>query len=286
MKKREITTSVLLIILAVALIVAGVWLTIRDRMDLTSDEVVYLPFDEGFDPARVTGIRAELIDSELHIYTGSDENIEIQTDGEGLSVREEHGQIVISQHHEHGSQIFTGKENASVVIWLPAGYAGAITAGLGSGDVNVNGLDTPGLDLDITCASGEISVYSAVFGTLTLHTASGDIWMGSDTVAGELDLTSVSGEISVYGTEAEGISAVTTSGEIWISAPLTDSLRASSTSGDVTVALTGGPEEYEVRCTTTSGRVTGGREAVDGPKKVTVTTTSGDVMITFDAETQ
>ena len=166
MKKREITTSVLLIILAVALIVAGVWLTIRDRMDLTSDEVVYLPFDEGFDPARVTGIRAELIDSELHIYTGSDENIEIQTDGEGLSVREEHGQIVISQHHEHGSQVFTGKENASVVIWLPAGYAGAITAGLGSGDVNVNGLDTPGLDLDITCASGEISVYSAVFGTL------------------------------------------------------------------------------------------------------------------------
>ena len=90
----------------------------------------------------------------------------------------------------------------------------------------------------------------------------------------------------MYGTEAEGISAATTSGEIWISAPLTDSLRASSTSGDVTVALTGGPEEYEVRCTTTSGRVTGGREAGDGPKKVTVTTTSGDVMITFDAETQ
>ena len=286
MKTRETNASVLLIILAVILIIAGVVLSIRDKIALYTDEAEYFPFDEAIDPALAGSIRAELTSADLHIYTGYEDSVQIQAEGRGISLRREQGGLVIRQERQEGVSVFSGKEDDSVVIWLPAGYAGEVAARLESGDVNVNGLDLPDLALEITCASGEISLYSCVLGSLTLATASGDIWMGSDAVAGALDLTAVSGEISVYETEADSLKAASTSGDVWLSAPWTDSIQVATVSGDVSVMLTGAPEEYSVRCTTVSGRVFGDDGAVGGAKKVTVSTTSGDVSFSFDAETE
>ena len=279
-------TYIILIALAIGLIAAGAVLAVRDRiadaMHITETAPPEIYTDNAcFDAAGTKSIRAELGSADLHIYAAFDDMISVEVDGNAeISVRREDGVLTIRESEENGVSLFSPGEN-QVVIWLPAGYEGELRAALASGEVNVNGLDLPGLDMDIATASGEIRLYSCFLGGLSLASASGDLWIGEDVLSGSLSVTSVSGELSAYEVTAADVNVYTVSGDVWMDGTAAG-VSVDTTSGDVSLTLPGAAAGYDLHCSTASGRVTGADGAVGGSVSVSVSTLSGDISIAFE----
>jgi DUF4097 and DUF4098 domain-containing protein YvlB len=124
-----------------------------------------------------------------------------------------------------------------------------------------------------------------VGGTLTVHTASGDVQVGH--VAGEIRVNSASGDVSVG--SCTGSAAVhTASGDIKLAAVSAGRIELASASGDLAVAVVPGTEVY-LDLSSNSGDIGSELDASDGdgqqdPSAVAVElrcrTLSGDIRIT------
>lgn len=149
-------------------------------------------------------------------------------------------------------------------------------------------LNTGKIDGDVHCSStsGEIEITNTdMAGLLACNTTSGEIDLSSVTVAypktDAADLSSISGDIDLVNVTIQGgLRLSTTSGEIDLEpATVYGDIGAESTSGDVSLRLTGAPAHRIAHTSSTSGdiSVTGGDE--NGAATISVSTTSGEIEI-------
>jgi DUF4097 and DUF4098 domain-containing protein YvlB len=132
-------------------------------------------------------------------------------------------------------------------------------------------------DLDVRTASGYVSA-ERVTGVARGHTASGDVHVG-DTA--EADLASASGDLSI-GVVRGPARAKTASGDVRIDSASGSRVEASSTSGDIVVAVPPGIGVY-LDLSTLSGTVRSelepGEETGGADMTVSCRTLSGDVQV-------
>jgi hypothetical protein len=159
-------------------------------------------------------------------------------------------------------------------IVLPRGVRAA-AVDVSSGDVMLAGF--AGERFMAHSDSGAVRA-GGVRGPVALSSDSGDV--EARDIAGDADLRTASGDISATGLRAASATASSSSGDVRIAlASVPDTVGASSDSGDVAVALPGG--RYRVDAHTDSGSVHVARVVRDegAPRRVEARTASGDVSV-------
>lgn len=147
--------------------------------------------------------------------------------------------------------------------------------------------DTELQQVDLTTASGDVSLENRSCTRLQLHSASGDIRLQQLTCPA-LSLATVSGDVTLAGLHSEKISVTTTSGDLDCRDTEAKEARFRTVSGDVdcgaaldtlqlnTVSgdcIVSGPVAVSIGCTTVSGDVRAAAQNAD----VTASTISGDI---------
>jgi hypothetical protein len=217
------------------------------------------------------------VHSSMGLFSGSpEESVREVTDNPPIV--QSGNEIEVGQHtHYHNVSI-------DYVVTVPAGTA--VTAGSGSGDLNITNLNAP-----LKASTGSGSIYANdLTGDVSLGTGSGDIhawtnaahYVKAETGSGSIQLESVTG----------GLYAETGSGDITISGHPGDAWKLETGSGSVTLntghsaynldASTGSGDVHSDPALTTHGtmdhhHVTG--EINGGGPLVRVETGSGDVRI-------
>jgi hypothetical protein len=112
----------------------------------------------------------------------------------------------------------------------------------------------PGLIVDASTGSGDIQV-SGLSGGVTLSTDSGDLVVHG--LAGPLRLDTSSGSVAATGLKGGSVSAGTDSGDVSLRfARVPADVRATTSSGDIAIALPPGPTPYQVGASSSSGSST------------------------------
>jgi hypothetical protein len=141
-------------------------------------------------------------------------------------------------------------------------------------------VDVPaGTAIEADLTSGDIAV-AGISGPVRVHTTSGDIRLTevrSDTVSAD----TTSGDLIGDGLAMRSLTAESTSGDVrltYATAPLV--VKATATSGDVTVTMPRSDIGYRVRIDTTSGDESSDIGNNDnGTGEITIAATSGDVRV-------
>lgn len=129
-----------------------------------------------------------------------------------------------------------------------AGVAGGARLNSASGEVSLEGCSG---SMEISTASGDIELSKCAEASVRIQTASGDI-EASD-FSGELAAQSVSGDLSLKLGQGR-VEVSTVSGDLELEAESLESLRASTTSGDISIELRSSPGG-EIRLASVSGDI-------------------------------
>jgi DUF4097 and DUF4098 domain-containing protein YvlB len=172
-----------------------------------------------------------------------------------------------------------GKCGATFVVRVPAGVA--VRAKTSSGDVRASGLSGP---VNLQVSSGDIDL-DALSGGTTAHVSSGDIT--ARRLGGPLVLETSSGDVTALELLGQIVDAHASSGDVDVDvATVPRRVSASSSSGDVTIAVPRGRHEaYDTVITTSSGdRTEGVNSDPTAGRSLRAVTSSGDVAIRYREE--
>lgn len=206
----------------------------------------------------------------IHLHPGSDSQIHISArlhannnhgwfDGGSGDVESRMTQIANNPPiQQSGSSITIGERdhggsnslyrNISIDYDITLPRASAITAGSGSGDVQIEDV---GASLKASTCSGNVKAHG-IHGTATLDTGSGDIEL-QETAGGDVRAQTGSGNIHLDGI-AGGLRAITGSGDIAIGgSPATD-WKLETGSGNIRMNL-GSSARFNLNASTGSGSV-------------------------------
>lgn len=133
------------------------------------------------------------------------------------------------------------------------------------------------MPIDAHVSAGDVSA-TGLTGPVKLGVSSGDVH--ADQLAGDLRIRSSSGDVTVTGYGGRDVDAGTSSGDVEVRARLApDRLKAVTSSGDVTVAVSGS-ERYRVQADTGSGdQEVQVDQSLDAPRTIDARTSSGDIRV-------
>ena len=315
--------SIFWLIIGVVLVALGLFVGLTSGWDtpVSGDELVTVA---SFDPGEITAIRAETGDTEIRIYSGYDEPLEVDVCGmspKRVRVELENGVLTVRQT-ETASLFRSFHRDGYIVLWLPDELTGEIKASTESGEISVNGLGNEGLTMALASSSGDVSVYDSVFVSFSAATVSGDVFLGDVDAEGGVIVNSSSGYVSLSGIRCGDVSVRTSSGDVSLSNVRGESVQAESasgrldlndvraskviltatsgdvslwqgdaeslsvktSSGDVWAELEGRGEDYAAEISTASGDVDGAVSRAGGERTLRITTSSGDIHVSFEED--
>lgn len=294
------TTMIVCIVLGLSLVIAGIFVGMREGFSSDSDywetETV-LELDIG----SLSAIEIETKGMDVHVYDGWSKTVEVDVSVKcvkDVQVWEHEGTLYV---RDKSGNSFRAGDRGQILIWLPKGGQGVLSVTTESGDASVSGIRGESLDVRLTTASGDLSVYSSRIKSLTGDTASGDFYLNEVEVYGPMKLSSVSGYLNYYDVESEDAVIETTSGDVFVSDALaetmsvktvsgdvnisdigTQALTVSTTSGDMWLTLPDRPEDYSVKVNTVSGDINGVENRTGGRRDLVLSSVSGDIRVTFE----
>jgi hypothetical protein len=224
-----------------------------------------------------------VIKAQVHVY-GDDEG-EAQERLKSLKVVAENDGGTLRVKLE--GPPWTKKRRAQVDFELEVPKGLALELGTASGEIEVTGaaggakinstsgevsLDGCSGTIEISTASGDIELAKCIQASVRIQTASGDIEAAD--FSGELVAQSVSGDLSLK-LERGRAEVSTVSGDLELEAEMLEGLKASTTSGDISVELRSSPGG-DIRLASVSGDVE--LEVPDGSDmSLEASTASGDI---------
>jgi hypothetical protein len=175
----------------------------------------------------------------------------------------------------HCRLLSVGRCEATFVVRVPKGTP--VRVRTASGDVRASGLDGP---VDLKASSGDMEL-SDLAGDVSAKLSSGDIV--ARRLGGRAELETSSGDIDAGELSSEVVNARATSGDVFVDLiGVPRRVDAAASSGDVSIAVPDGGEDYDAQVATSSGdRRLGVRSDPDSSRSLTAVTSSGDASIRY-----
>ena len=287
----------------------------------------YVRKEQAFEADAISAIRlSELsadvrfeksVDDDLHITYHESEKVfyDIETASDGT--------LSVTYRSNRKWYDFIGfhidSRDHAIVISVPDGFSGIISAKLSSGDLRITGFTLDGsltaestsgdvwisdfictgdmkiqqtsgdfegqklavASLSLTHTSGDIEIDGLEAGGLSLTSVSGDIEVENSNILSDCTLHSTSGELSLSDMQIGGrLTCGSTSGDIEAERISLAEASLSSTSGDIHATILGTSADHRVEAKTTSGRIRI-PENGNGARTIQVETTSGNISVYF-----
>lgn len=239
-----------------------------DRLEfrLSSEDIVFRPSEDG----------------KIHIRYFKRDDVTYTAYTEQNAASDQCSTLIFSRSVTgHSSQLFHfgfnfESDTSDVQVALPKGLSLEILTA--SGDVELGGLSVA--ELSVSTASGDLDFSQVQAESLSLDSTSGDMELENVTVSGETNLETTSGETELeHCTFNSAVSFSSVSGDLGGQAVITGDLRLSTTSGDLTLDLSGSPAHSAGEISTTSGDLSLPFLQPQATYLIHISTVSGDVNI-------
>ena len=239
-----------------------------DRLEfrLSSEDIVFRPSEDG----------------KIHIRYLKREDVTYTAYTEQNAASDQGSTLIFSRSATgHSSQLFHfgfnfESDTPDVQVALPKGLSLDILTA--SGDVALSSLSVS--DLSVSTVSGDLDLSQVQAESLSLDSTSGDMELENVTVSGETNLETTSGETELEHCALNAaVSFSSVSGDLSGQAVITGDLRLSTTSGDLTLDLTGSPAHSAGEISTTSGDLNLPFLQPQATYLIHISTVSGDVNI-------
>lgn len=239
-----------------------------DRLEfrLSSEEIVFRPSD----------------DDKIHIRYFKRDDVTYTAYTEQNAASDQGNTLIFSRSATgHDSQLFhfgfnLESDTPDVQVAVPKGLSLDILTA--SGDVDLS--DIAVSNLSVSTVSGDMDLSQVQAESLFLDSTSGDMELENATVSGETVLETTSGETELeHCTLNAAVTFSSVSGDLSGQAVITGDLCLSTTSGDLTLDLTGSPAHSAGEISTTSGNLNLPFLQPKATYFVHISTVSGDVKI-------